>query len=84
MLAHAAPPTHRTRPCRTGGDRLPDHAVQTRAQTRLQALHGIDGPRLVHTPMVATPIDSRPPIDKTYRRADVGSPSDPSSVLSIT
>ena len=77
MLAHAAPPTHRTRPCRTGGDRLPAHALPDRAQTRLQALHGIDGPRLVRTPMPATPIDCGPHIDKTYRRADVGSPPDP-------
>ena len=77
MLAHAAPPTHRTGPCRTGGDRLPDHALPDRAQTRLQALQCIDGPLVVRIPMVATPIDPRPLIDKTYRRADVGSPSDP-------
>lgn len=60
MLAHAAPPTHRTGPSRTGGDRLPDHAVQTIPQTRLQALQRIDGPLLVLTPMPATPIDSGP------------------------
>jgi hypothetical protein len=38
VLAHTAPPTHRTGPSRTGGDRLPDHAVQTMPETRQDRL----------------------------------------------
>jgi hypothetical protein len=60
VLAHAAPPTHRVGPCRTGGDRLPDHADQTMPKTRQDRLWRIDGPLVVRTPMPATPIDPRP------------------------
>jgi len=84
VLAHTAPPTHRTGPSRTGVDHLPTHAAQTMPRTHQNRAQGIDRPMQVLAPMVGAPIDPRPHIDKDYRRADVGSPPELSSALSIT